>query len=106
MKENVKDCQRCGKVLILEEFANHNCSPYIEGVREIIVDYSFDVINGNGDKVVIAKGLDNGVVYRLIECKHNPTHRSGPRLNYATRRVLTRRKNDKDLPEPTSITRI
>ena len=31
------------------------------------------VTNGNMDKVYIAKGL-NGIMYRLVQCPHNPSH--------------------------------
>jgi hypothetical protein len=85
MMSNILECERCRKQFIQEEFSSHICSPYLRGVKEIIVNYSYTIINQNGDKVTEALGLDDGISYRLVECKHNPIHRSSPRLRPPTK---------------------
>lgn len=43
-------------------------------LQEIGLDQMYGhTINENNDKVYIAKGL-NGIMYRLVECHHNPPH--------------------------------
>lgn len=101
MEANLVECERCRKTIISEEFSFHYCSPYISGTREIILDNFFTILDRNGDRVIIAKGLDYGVLYRLVECKHNPTHRTAPRPRKLTT-VNTDKKDDK-LPEPFNI---
>jgi len=58
-----------------EEVADHVCNIAPERwVEEIFVDHINEAVeNADGDKVVVAKGL-NGVYYRLITCKHDPSH--------------------------------
>ena len=71
---NTVNCERCKKQFIEEEFENHFCSPRSTQVQEIGIDYIFKgETNENGDLVHIAKGL-NGILYRLVECLHNPPH--------------------------------
>lgn len=67
-------CDRCNKSLIEEEFSNHVCTPRLTKTQEIGIDYIFTgKTDQNGDIVHIAKGL-NGIMYRLVQCSHNPTH--------------------------------
>lgn len=71
---NIVNCERCKKSFIEEEYGNHNCSPITTRLQEIGIDRMYgSVTNENGDKVHIAKGL-NGIMYRLVECTHNPPH--------------------------------
>ncbi|MDE1769221.1 MAG: hypothetical protein KGI28_01530 [Thaumarchaeota archaeon] len=68
------NCERCKKQFIDEEFNDHDCSPTATKAQEIGIDYLLDgELNENGDLEYIAKGL-NGILYRLVECPHNPTH--------------------------------
>lgn len=70
----IPSCERCKKTFIDEEFDEHLCTPVSTRTQEIGIDYIFEgEIDQNGDKVHIAKGL-NGIIYRLVECSHNPTH--------------------------------
>ncbi len=68
------NCERCKKQFIDEEIEDHVCSPMATKAQEIGIDYILKgEPNENGDLVHIAKGL-NGIIYRLIECPHNPPH--------------------------------
>ena len=97
---NIKECERCRKTMIEEEFPNHVCTPYLTGIKEIIIDYFYETVTKDGDRKIVAFGLD-GRIYDLIQCRHNPLHKSkNPNLTFATRRPLTERKSDRDLPEP------
>lgn len=96
--ENLVKCPKCGQDLISEEFNAHHCkTPYL-GIIELGVSFWYEgKLDKNGDKVIIAKGMD-GLIYRWIHCTHNPPH---PNL-YPTsfdrekfRRRLDRAKNDK-----------
>lgn len=67
-------CQRCNKTFISEEFENHYCRPQLVDVQEIGIDSIFKGnFQENGDDVWIAQGL-NGIMYRLILCKHDSPH--------------------------------
>ena len=71
---NTRKCERCHKTTISEEFENHNCIITTYKVQEIGITGWFEAeIDENGDKVLIANGL-NGILYRLVECDHNPPH--------------------------------
>src|SRR5579872_2652376 len=72
---NLKECERCRKTLIHEEFPTHVCVPDITGIREIMIDYSYETVTKDGDRKIVAFGLD-GRIYDLIICKHNPVHKS------------------------------
>lgn len=73
MAEIIK-CERCRKSFINEEFDGHTCTPITTRLQEIGIDRIFDAVtNKNGDKVHMAIGL-GGVLYRLVECPHNPPH--------------------------------
>jgi len=68
------NCERCKKTFIEEEINDHLCTPISTKTQEIGIDYIFKgEIDQNGDRIQIAKGL-NGILYRLVECPHNPTH--------------------------------
>jgi hypothetical protein len=70
----IPNCERCRQSFIEEEFSEHECSPRTIGIQEIGIDRMYGVVtNENGDKVHIAKGL-SGIMYRLVECHHNPPH--------------------------------
>ncbi|MDE1819207.1 MAG: hypothetical protein KGI19_11465 [Thaumarchaeota archaeon] len=72
----IPNCERCRQSFIDEELRDHDCSPRTIALQEIGIDrmYGF-ATNENGDKVHMAKGL-NGIIYRLVECPHNPPHTS------------------------------
>ena len=71
---NLVSCQRCKKSFIEEEYPDHSCSPITTRLQEIGLDQMYgSTINNNGDTVYMAKGL-NGIMYRLVQCSHNPTH--------------------------------
>ena len=71
---NIIRCDRCGKQLLSEEFANHDCTIVTYTVQEIGIDDWFEgKLDENGDKVLIAHGL-NGILYRFVQCFHNPPH--------------------------------
>ena len=67
-------CERCRKQFIDEEFSSHHCDPLTIKLQEIGIHQMYgSTTDKNNDKVYIAKGL-NGIMYRLVECSHNPTH--------------------------------
>lgn len=71
---NTKTCDRCLKTVISEEFDSHDCTIATWKVQEIgITQWFKGQQDENGDKVLIAHGL-NGILYRLVECSHNPPH--------------------------------
>ena len=71
---NTVSCERCKKQFIDEELDSHFCTPKTTKAQEIGIDFILKgELNENGDTVHIAKGL-NGILYRLVECPHNPTH--------------------------------
>lgn len=77
------NCERCKKQFIDEEFYNHVCTPRATEVQEIGIDYLFKgETNENGDLVYMAKGL-NGIIYRLVECLHNPPHPNTDPTNFS-----------------------
>ncbi len=100
--ENIGRCPRCRKFLVAEEYESHKCDFRDIGIRdckEIILDHMTDCgFDKNGDKVTLAWSL-NGVLYRLVECKHNPPHRTRPRPD----EILHEDKSDEDLPKPSMI---
>lgn len=67
-------CGRCKQSFIDEEYDKHECSPITTRLQEIGLDKMYgSTPNQNGDIVFFAKGL-NGIMYRLVQCSHNPTH--------------------------------
>ena len=71
---NTIKCVRCHKTVISEEFDRHDCTIITYKVQEIGITHWFEgKVDENGDKVLIAHGL-NGILYRLVECDHNPPH--------------------------------
>ena len=74
MSSNTKTCGRCHKTTISEEFDNHDCFIATWKVQEIgITQWFKGQQDENGDQVLIAHGL-NGILYRFVECAHNPPH--------------------------------
>jgi len=70
----IPNCERCRQSFIEEELSQHDCSPLTIGIQEIAIDRMYGSVNNeNGDKVHIVKGL-SGIMYRLVECHHNPPH--------------------------------
>jgi hypothetical protein len=70
---------RCGKAMIEEEQYTHTCSVKVEAVQEILVDHCYTIgKDENDDTLFFALGLD-GVLYRLVVCKHRPPHRTTKR---------------------------
>ncbi len=95
---NVVKCERCQKSLIDEEYSSHVCTPNLRGIKEIEVDYYYEHTSKNGDKVIMAKGLD-GFLYRLkkrlsTESKHDKDYRQGNsscvKVLYNLRDIFTR----------------
>jgi hypothetical protein len=82
LTENVGRCPRCGKFIVEEQWEVHQCDfrdIEFNSAKEVLVDRMSDSgQNRNGDHVHLAWGLD-GIFYRLVECKHNPPHRSTKR---------------------------
>lgn len=71
---NIIKCQRCAKTLLSEELSTHECIITTYKVQEIGITTWWEAeIDENGDQVLIAQGL-NGILYRLVECNHNPPH--------------------------------
>jgi hypothetical protein len=75
--ENVGRCPRCNKFMVAEEWDEHKCDfkdiPLTD-CKSIILDHITDFgQDKNGDHVYRAWALD-GVLYRLVVCKHNPPH--------------------------------
>jgi hypothetical protein len=66
MNNNLFKCDRCGKILIDEEYDSHLCSPVPSGSKKIVIDYYQIVKDNLGQTVIVAKDL-NGVIYRLIK---------------------------------------
>ena len=84
---NIVKCERCQKSLINEEYQSHVCTPNLRGIMDIEVDYYYEHKTKNGDKVIMAKGLD-GFLYRLkkrlsTESKHDKHYRQGNRTCFA-----------------------
>lgn len=80
--ENAGRCPRCNRFMVEEEWKTHKCNfeeiP-LRGCEEIILDHLTDSGEDcNGDHVHLAWAL-NGMLYRLIVCKHNPPHNLGKR---------------------------
>jgi hypothetical protein len=77
LTENLGRCPRCHKFLIQEESQDHKCDfrdVELQDAREIILDHITDLgQNKNDDHVSLGWGLD-AVLYRFVECKHNPPH--------------------------------
>jgi|SRR5208283_3632683 len=75
--ENLGRCSRCGKFMIAEESRRHKCDfrdVPIRGCEEIVLDHLTDSgVDKNGDQLHLAWAL-NGMLYRLLVCKHNPPH--------------------------------
>jgi len=90
--KNIGRCPRCNKALIEEEFQSHECEIKAKGVEEIVVDNFCELIqrDGQGHRLIVAQGLD-GVLYWLIECKHNPPHTTKRKFTgYDTKQGLDR----------------
>ena len=91
----ITKCERCQKSFINEEFSGHLCSPRSKRLQEIGIDRIFEpVINENNDKVYMVNGL-NGVLYRLVQCIHNPPHPNTYPTTFDNENI--RRKFDKAL---------
>ncbi len=77
--ENIGRCARCRKFLVQEELEGHQCDFHdieVTDARELVMDTMTDLgRDRNGDHSLIAWGLDS-IFYRLVECKHNPPHRT------------------------------
>ena len=77
LTENVGRCPRCQRYMIEEESRTHTCDfteIELKGAKEIVLDHVTDLgQNKVGDHVRLGWGLD-AVLYRLVECKHNPPH--------------------------------
>ena len=86
---NIVMCLRCQRTYVSEEYDHHICSPNLINVKEIMVDYYSETKNEYGDQLILAKGLD-GVLYRLVHCKHIPLHEIEP-----SNRDLTGEKNNR-----------
>ena len=71
---------------------NHSCEIYDQDGGEV---HSVEIIDENGDKIHIAKGL-NGILYRLVECTHNPTHTNTYPTTFDREEI--RRKFDRTFP--------
>jgi len=95
---NIVKCPRCGRVLIAEEYPSDTCNPRFRGVKEIIIDWHYETKSDDGHNVVMAKGLD-GVLYRLVECKHNPPHKTRSRPDES----LQPSESDEDLTKPSFL---
>jgi hypothetical protein len=73
---NVGRCARCGHFLIEEQSQTHRCEIQIKQVKEIVRDWITDgAQDPNDDTVKTGLGID-GILYRLILCKHSPPHRA------------------------------
>ena len=92
---NIIKCRRCRKTFIIEEYDNHVCTPILTDVKEIMIDYYFKARSNNNDIVIMVKGLD-GTLYRMVECRHNFTHKS----YYPSDESLQGDKSYEDLTEP------
>jgi hypothetical protein len=97
--KDIGRCPRCDRFLIAEQVETHRCTIPINDVKEIYLDWMNDgVQNENEDVVHVAMGLD-GILYRLILCKHNPPHNI--KHNWiASDECLQGKRPDEDSPEP------
>jgi len=93
--ENLGRCPRCKRFLIEEETKTHQCDFHdigLRGGKEIVLDHITDLgRNRNDDHVLLGWGLD-GILYRLVECQHNPPH--------STKRKFTECGSNDDLTDP------
>jgi hypothetical protein len=75
--KNLGRCPRCKRFLIEEETKTHQCDFRdigLRGGKEIVLDHITDLgRDRNDDHVLLGWGLD-AILYRLVECKHNPPH--------------------------------
>ncbi len=75
--QNLGRCPRCNRFLIEEDVKTHECDfrdIRLRGGKEIILDHITDIgRDRNDDHVLLGWGLD-AILYRLVECKHNPPH--------------------------------
>lgn len=72
--QNLTKCPRCNKHLIAEEFNEHECNTPFLGIIELGIRFWYEVERDtNDDRVFMVKGID-GILYRLIQCEHNPPH--------------------------------
>lgn len=75
--EDFGRCPRCRQFLIAEEKKAHKCNfedMLVRGCEELVLDHITDLgQDRNGDHVHLAWALD-GILYRLVVCKHNPPH--------------------------------
>ena len=63
-KNNLIRCLRCRKVLIREEFPNHECVPFHQGVKYVDVSQWWETKTEYEEPLIMAFGLD-GYTYRL-----------------------------------------
>jgi hypothetical protein len=93
-------CSRYKEYLTQEEFPSHKCKIVnripINGVKEIIIEYFYEIQDNDGNTLFMAKGLD-GTLYRLLrrERKFIPI--------IASDEFSQRNPSDKDFTEPTSV---
>ena len=66
MKSNFVRCVRCAKVLIMEEFENHECVPSHKGDKRLEISQRWESQTERGEHLIMAFGLD-GYIYRLVE---------------------------------------
>lgn len=75
--ENLGRCPRCHKFMIAEQNETHVCDFMdlpLYGCEELVLHRLTDSgEDKNGDHLYLAWGI-NGILYRLLVCKHNPSH--------------------------------
>jgi hypothetical protein len=94
--ENLGRCQRCGRFMIAEERKNHKCDfadVAVRGCEELVLDHLTDSgRDKHGDQLYLAWALD-GMLYRILVCKHNPSH-SAKRIVTDLDEDQTKRRGD------------
>jgi hypothetical protein len=62
---NISRCSKCNKEFIAEEIKSHE-EQCINQVREIPISFYF-IKNKQNREIIVAKGRDDGMLYRLVK---------------------------------------
>ncbi len=95
--------ERCRKTLIVEEFSSHVCVPDITGMREIMIDDTYETATKDGDRKIVAFGLDGVESTSSFYADITPFTNQRIRTFDSSRRELTRTRADEELRTISSL---